>query len=208
LLVSGVEVIPTQTVQTLNPALFEGGRSRARTALESLGEALLTTDAEGRIDYANPAATQLLGSDARALAGRMIDEVVTLVDETDRKLLRHPVDLALQGTTTLGIGRRAFLLARDAGSERSIELSASPLRSHDNATEEITGAVLVLHDVTELRGITRQMSYQATHDALTGLVNRQEFERRLADALDAAHRGEASHVLCYVDLDRFKAIND
>ena len=208
LLISGVEVIPTQTVHTLNPAFFESGRSRARTALDSLGEALITIDAEGRIDYANPAATMLLASDARALLGRTIDEVVTLVDETDRKLLRHPVDQALQGTTTIGIGRRAFLLARDAGSERSIELSASPLRSRDNAAEEITGAVVMLHDVTELRGITRQMSYQATHDALTGLVNRPEFERRLADALDAAHVGATSHVLCYMDLDRFKAVND
>jgi diguanylate cyclase (GGDEF)-like protein/PAS domain S-box-containing protein len=208
LLVSGVEVIPTQTVQTLDASFFEGGRSRARTALDSLGEALLTIDAQGSIDYANPAAQLLLASDSRKLTGRTIDEVVTLVDETDRKMLRHPVDLALQGTTTIGVGRRAFLLARDAGSERSIELSASPLRSRDNATEEITGAVVMLHDVTELRGITRQMSYQATHDALTGLVNRLEFERRLADSLDAAHVGAASHVLCYIDLDRFKAVND
>lgn len=208
LLIRGVEVIPTQSVQTMNSAFFDGSRSRARTALDSLGEALITIDAEGRIDYANPAATQLLASDARSLTGRTIDEVVTLVDETDRKMLRHPVELALQGTTTIGIGRRAFLLARDAGSERSIELSASPLRSRDNATEEVTGAVVMLHDVTELRGITRQMSYQATHDALTGLVNRLEFERRLVDALESAHVGSATHVLCYVDLDRFKAVND
>jgi diguanylate cyclase (GGDEF)-like protein/PAS domain S-box-containing protein len=209
LLIRGVEVIPTQTVQTLSSTFLEGGgRSRARVALDSLGEPLLTIDAEGRIDYANPAAIQLLASGAAGLTGRTIDEVVTLVDETDRKMLRHPVEQALQGTTTIGIGRRAFLLARDAGSERSIELSASPLRSHDNATEEITGAVVMLHDVTEQRGITRQMSYQATHDALTGLVNRPEFERRLADALDAAHIGAASHVLCFVDLDRFKAVND
>jgi diguanylate cyclase (GGDEF)-like protein/PAS domain S-box-containing protein len=210
LLITGVEVIPTQTVAALgNTGLFDtAGRSRARLAMESLGEALLTTDMTGRIDYANPAAAQLLGVEAGELLGRTADQVITLVDETDRKLLRDPIDLALHGTTTIGLGRRAFLLARTAGSERSIELTASPLRSRDNAAEEITGAVVLLHDVTELRGIARQMSYQATHDALTGLVNRRELERRLAEALDIAHRGDAAHVLCFVDLDHFKQVND
>ncbi|HXC57885.1 MAG TPA: diguanylate cyclase, partial [Steroidobacteraceae bacterium] len=212
LLITGVEVIPTQTVSTLSNSgtgMFEiGGRSRARLALEALGEALITTDTEGRIDYANPAAATLLGVEGDALLHRTLDQVISLVDETDRKLLKDPIDLALRGATTLGLGRRAFLMARRAGSERSIELSASPLRSRDNAAEEITGAVLLLHDVTELRGITRQMSYQATHDALTGLVNRREFERRLAEALDAARRGDGVHVVCFIDLDHFKHVND
>jgi diguanylate cyclase (GGDEF)-like protein/PAS domain S-box-containing protein len=216
LLVIGVEVIPTMTspglaggAGTNGTGLFEmGGRSRARQALESLGEALLTTDAEGRIDYANAAAGALLGVEVKELAGRSVDEVMTLVDETDRKLLKDPIELALHGTATIGSGRRAFLLARPAGAERSIELTASPLKSRDNGAEEITGTVVLLHDVTELRGITRQMSYQATHDALTGLVNRREFERRLAEALEAARNGEARHVLCYIDLDHFKEVND
>ena len=212
LLITGAEVIPTQTVSALSAAatgLFEmGGRSRARLALEALGEALITTDTTGRIDYANPAAAALLGMDVDALLQRTLEQVITLVDETDRKLLKDPIDLALHGSTTLGLGRRAFLMARRAGSERSIELSASPLRSRDNAAEEITGAVLLLHDVTELRGITRQMSYQATHDALTGLVNRREFERRLGEVLESARRGDGVHVMCFVDLDHFKQVND
>lgn len=211
LLITGAEVIPTMTSPVLpaGTGIFEfGGRSRARTALEALGEALLTTDAEGRIDYANPAACTLLGVEAKALVGRVVHEVIKLVDETDRKLLKDPVELALGGTATVSSGRRAFLLARGAGAERSIELTASPLRSTDNATEEITGTVVLLHDVTELRGITRQMSYQATHDALTGLANRREFERRLTEALESAHNGDARHVLAFIDLDRFKAVND
>jgi diguanylate cyclase (GGDEF)-like protein/PAS domain S-box-containing protein len=211
LLITGVEVIPTMSVQTLGggTGVFEiGGRSRARQALDSLGEALITTDTTGRIDYANAAAAALLGVDQKTLNGRTVDQVISLVDETDRKLLKDPVDLALRGTNTVGLGRRAFVLSRNAGSERSIELTASPLRSRDNATEEITGAVVLLHDVTELRGITRQMSYQATHDALTGLVNRREFEMRLGEALDSAHRGDATHVVCFIDLDHFKAVND
>jgi diguanylate cyclase (GGDEF)-like protein/PAS domain S-box-containing protein len=211
LMITGVEVIPTMTSPGFagGTGLFElGGRSRARMALEAVGEALLTTDASGHIDYANPAAAALLAVEPRAIAGRRLDDIIKLVDETDRKLLKDPIELALRGTTTVGAGRRAFLLARAAGAERSIELTASPLVSRDNATEEITGTVVLLHDVTELRGITRQMSYQATHDALTGLVNRRELERRLGEVLEGAHRGEAQHVLCYIDLDHFKQVND
>ncbi len=97
-----------------------------------------------------------------------------------------------------------MLLGKASGEERAIELAASPLRVDD----KLVGAVILLHDVTELRGLHRQMSYQATHDALTGLVNRREFERRLDEAAEAARRGEASHMLCYLDLDRFKIVND
>jgi diguanylate cyclase (GGDEF)-like protein/PAS domain S-box-containing protein len=211
LLITGVEVIPTMTSPALagGTGIFElGGRSRARLALEAVGESLLTTDAGGRIDYANPAATALLGMDARGLVGKSLDEVVRLVDDGDRKLLKDPIERALQGTTTLGSANRTFLLARSAGTERSVEMTVSPLRSRDNAAEEIIGAVVLLHDVTESRGITRQMSYQATHDALTGLVNRREFERRLTETLESAHGGDAHHVLAYIDLDHFKAVND
>jgi diguanylate cyclase (GGDEF)-like protein len=105
----------------------------------------------------------------------------------------------------VNLSRRALLLSRSNGSERSIELSASPIR---NSAQELLGAVVLLHDVTELRGLARQMSYQATHDALTGLVNRHEFERRLQEATESGHRGDGQHVLCYLDLDRFKLVND
>src|SRR5690606_19876142 len=212
LLITGVEVIPTMSTASLAPGtgIFEslGARSRSRIVLDCVGEALLTTDHAGRIDYANPAAAILLSAESRELLGRGLDQVITLVDETDRKLLKDPVEMALRGTSTYGLGRRAFLLARQAGAERSIELTVTPLVSRDNAADEIIGAVVVLHDVTELRGITRQMSYQATHDALTGLVNRREFERRLDEALAAAHAGDAHHVMCFIDLDHFKAVND
>jgi diguanylate cyclase (GGDEF)-like protein/PAS domain S-box-containing protein len=208
LLITGVEVIPTQTVPTLNFFGNDQVRSRARTALESLAEAVLTTDVQGHIDYANVATAQLLGVEVRELIGRKLEDVISLIDETDRKLLNDPVQQAITTGNAVTLGRRAVLLSRVNGSERSIELSAAPIRTRDNGTEEISGTVVLLHDVTELRGLTRQMSYQATHDALTGLINRREFERRLDESLEAAHRGDASHVLCFLDLDRFKAVND
>ncbi|MEO7774954.1 MAG: EAL domain-containing protein [Steroidobacteraceae bacterium] len=208
LLITGVEVIPTRTFVALGQG--DGRLSRARVALESLGEAIITTDAGGRIDYANPAAARLLGVEQGQAAGRTLQDIVSLVDETDRKLLTDPVHQALVSGAAVNLGRRAVLMSRNNGSERSIELSASPIRAQagEGNNEEVIGAVVLLHDVTEMRGITRQMSYQATHDALTGLINRREFEARLGDAIDVAHRGDSTHVLCYLDLDRFKAIND
>ncbi len=112
---------------------------------------------------------------------------------------------ALAVGTPLNLGRRALLIRAAGGAEHLVELSAAPIRME---TGETIGAVVLLHDVTEMRGMARQMSYQATHDALTGLINRREFERRLQEAVDTAHRGDGAHVLCYLDLDRFKTVND
>jgi diguanylate cyclase (GGDEF)-like protein/PAS domain S-box-containing protein len=204
LLITGVEIIPTQTVRTLrldnNPE-----PSPHLLALNSLAEAIITTDAEGHITYMNRAAELLSGGVAEQVAGKFLEDVVGLVDETDRRLLADPVKQALTSGAPVNLSRRALLVSRANGSERSIELSASPIR---NESAELVGAVILLHDVTELRGLARQMSYQATHDALTGLVNRREFERRLEEAIESGHRGDGQHVLCYLDLDRFKVVND
>jgi diguanylate cyclase (GGDEF)-like protein/PAS domain S-box-containing protein len=202
LLVVGVEVLPTQTLQALQDAV---GRSRSRRALDAMSEALITTDVDGRVDYINPAAARLMGVAAEDTVGSMLEELATVADEADRKLLAEPVRQALVAGSALNLGRRALVIRPAGGPEHLIELSASPIHME---TGETIGAVVVLHDVTEVRGMARQMSYQATHDALTGLVNRREFERRLQEAVDTAHRGDGAHVLCYLDLDRFKTIND
>jgi diguanylate cyclase (GGDEF)-like protein/PAS domain S-box-containing protein len=204
LLITGVEIIPTQTSPALRLAA-EAAPSAQQLALASLAEAIIATDERGRINFMNPAAERLTGSDAAAASGKLLEEIVSLVDEGDRRLLSDPVHQALTSGAPVNLGRRALLLSRSNGSERSIELSASPIRSDG---KEVVGSVLLLHDVTELRGLARQMSYQATHDALTGLVNRREFERRLEEAIASGHRGDGQHVLCYLDLDRFKLVND
>ncbi|MGH8210818.1 MAG: diguanylate cyclase domain-containing protein, partial [Steroidobacteraceae bacterium] len=204
LLITGVEIIPTQTVRALRPETG-GDPSPHFLALSSLAEAIITTDAQGLITYMNPAAEQLTGGAAGQAAGKPLEEAVGLVDETDRRLLSDPVKQALTSGAPVNLSRRALLVSRANGNERSIELSASPIR---NEAAELVGAVILLHDVTELRGLARQMSYQATHDALTGLVNRREFERRLEEAIESGHRGDGQHILCYLDLDRFKVVND
>jgi len=204
LLITGVEILPTMTSQALRLAV-EGGSAPESLALNSLAEAIIATDKDGRISYMNPAAEQLTGSTADAATSKLLEEIVSLVDETDRRLLSDPVHQALTTGAAVNLSRRALMLSRANGSERSIELSASPIR---NSARELVGAVVMLHDVTEMRGLTRQMSYQATHDALTGLANRREFERRLEEAIEGGHRGDGQHVLCYLDLDRFKLVND
>jgi diguanylate cyclase (GGDEF)-like protein/PAS domain S-box-containing protein len=204
LLMTGVEILPTQTVEALR-IKTEGDSGAYLLALNSLAEAVLATDVEGRITYLNPAAERLMATTTAEAAGKPLEEIVGLVDETDRRLLSDPVRQALTSGAAVSLGRRALLISRRDASERSIELSATPMR--DTAGGQV-GAVVLLHDVSEQRGLTRQMSYQATHDALTGLVNRHEFERRLEEAIERGHRGDGQHVLCYLDLDHFKVVND
>jgi diguanylate cyclase (GGDEF)-like protein/PAS domain S-box-containing protein len=210
---------------TFSPTTYEGRRAvmvgaiemgpraeeqvkRAHTsaweALDSLAESVLTTDREGRIVYVNKSGEQLIGKPASEILGRTLGDVIALVDEGDRKVLTDPVQQALTSGARVNVGRRGMLVSSDGEGERSIELTVSPMRDTEG---EVDGTVIALRDVSDLRGLTRAMSYQASHDALTGLVNRREFERRLEDGI-AATAGGAHHVLCYLDLDRFKAVND
>ena len=173
--------------------------------LDAMGESVITVDASGGIDYVNHSAESLLGQTFDQVVGKSFAEVASLVDESDRRSLGDPVRKALTTGARVTMGKRAVLVPANGALERSVEISVTPLKSE---TQETNGLVLVMHDTSELRGLTRQMTYQASHDALTGLVNRREFERRLREAMDAAQTGEAVHALCYLDLDRFKVVND
>jgi diguanylate cyclase (GGDEF)-like protein/PAS domain S-box-containing protein len=181
------------------------GKLQARITLESIGEGVITTDRNGTIDYMNEAAEQLIGASRASGIGKRLLDLLSLVDEVDRSSLGDPVAKCLGERRRINLGRRAFLLSKQAEREFSTELTASPIRGPDG---QIAGCVVIFHDVSELRGLAREMSYQASHDALTGLVNRAEFERRLDAALDAARGEGTSHVVCYLDLDRFKIVND
>jgi len=180
-------------------------RPRAMVTLDAMAESVITVDAEGRIDYINHAAEGLLSQRFDQVMGKTFSDVASLVDEADRRSLGDPVRKALTTGGRVTVGRRAVLVPGNAGTERSVEISVTPLRFDG---KDIVGLVLVLHDTSELRGLTRQMTYQASHDALTGLVNRREFERRLHEAMDSAQSGKVAHALCYLDLDRFKVVND
>ena len=199
LLLTALEMLPS-TAPLNGPS-----RPRAMVTLDAMGESVITVDAEGRIDYANHAAEALLGQTFDQMVGKLVADVASFVDETDRHSLGDPVRKALAAGGRVTMGKRAVLVPANTELERSVEISVTPLR---NDAKETLGLVLVLHDTSELRGFTRQITYQASHDALTGLVNRREFERRLHEALDSAQTGDAAHALCYLDLDRFKVVND
>jgi len=180
-------------------------KRQAQYTLESIAEGVITTDNEGRVDYVNLSAEALIGTNRDDASGRRIGELFTLVDDADRRPLGDPVERCLAMRRRVNMGRRAVMVSSDGKKEHSVEITASPIRGLGGS---ISGTVVVFHDVGEIRGLTRKMSYQATHDPLTGLINRREFERRLEDAMDTALSKEAIHMLFYMDLDRFKAVND
>lgn len=180
-------------------------KRQAQYTLESIAEGVITTDNDGLIDYMNQAAETLIGANRDDAAGHRIGELFTLVDDADRRPLGDPVERCLAMRRRVNMGRRAVMVTVDGEHEHSVEITASPIRGPGSS---ISGTVVVFHDVGELRGLTQKMSYQATHDPLTGLINRREFERRLDEAMDDAHAEEAVHMLFYMDLDRFKAVND
>ncbi|MDX1403249.1 MAG: EAL domain-containing protein [Woeseiaceae bacterium] len=180
-------------------------KRQAQYTLESISEGVITTDNQGRIDYMNRAAEAMTGANRDDASGHKLGELFSLIDEADRRPLGDPVERCLSMRRRVNMGRRALLVSGDGEHEHSVEITASPVRGPGNS---ISGTVVVFHDVSEIRGLTRQMSYQATHDALTGLINRREFERRLQEAIDSAHAEEGVHIVFYMDLDRFKAVND
>jgi len=180
-------------------------KERAQVTLQSIGDGVITSDVSGRVEYMNPVAERLTGWQDTEARGQPLMRVLTLVDELTRRELPDPIEDCLRERNSVSFPASALLIQRHRNEEYFIEVTTSPLRDHQGA---IIGCVLVLHDVTELRGMARQMSYLATHDALTGLVNRREFEARLKSAINRARRERLEHAMCYLDLDQFKVVND
>jgi diguanylate cyclase (GGDEF)-like protein/PAS domain S-box-containing protein len=179
-------------------------KDRALVTLQSIGDAVITTDADGRIDYLNPVAERLCGWSVDEARGRGIGEVLQLIDESTRKPVAYTLDrVLLAGETSVPTDRNVLVNRR--GEELAIQETASPIRNREGAA---IGSVIVFGDVTKERRLKRALSYQASHDALTGLINRREFDTRLETAVTAAQRGEGEYVLLYVDLDQFKVVND
>ncbi|HEX5163123.1 MAG TPA: PAS domain S-box protein [Steroidobacteraceae bacterium] len=179
-------------------------KDRAQVTLQSIGDAVITTDASGRIDYLNPVAERLTGWTIDEARGLAIGEVLQLIDESTRKPVAYSLDRVLVGGETTVPSDRNVLVNR-RGEELAIQDTTSPIRNREGVA---VGAVIVFDDVTKERRLKRALSYQASHDALTGLINRREFDVRLESAVTAAQRGEAEYVLLYVDLDQFKVVND
>ena len=184
-------------------ALFQA-KERAEVTLYSIGDAVITTDAEGVVDYLNPVAETLTGWTLAEALGRPLTEVFPIYNEETHVAVENPGARCLREGAIVGLANHTVLITRD-GREIAIEDSAAPIRARSG---EITGVVMVFHDVTQSREMALKLSWQAAHDALTGLINRREFEHRLQNALNASRADAQQHALLYIDLDQFKIVND
>jgi diguanylate cyclase (GGDEF)-like protein/PAS domain S-box-containing protein len=179
-------------------------KERAQVTLQSIGDAVIATDAEGRIEYLNPVAESLTAWSLAEARGQPLGAVLKLVNELTREPIGNSLAGALGRGESGGATDHTVLITR-AGHEVAIQESAAPICDRQG---RVIGAVVVFHDVTKERRLKRALAYQASHDALTGLINRREFDNRLHGALLSAQRGEGAYALLYIDLDQFKVVND
>lgn len=191
------------TLRVLSTQLAEQ-HEMLRVTLQSIGDAVITTDSRGKVTWLNPVAEHMTGWLSNEVKGRQIAQVFNVINEETRKPTENPVAQCLKNGKASPQTKQTILISRN-GSEFGIEDSAAPIR---NQLGEILGVVLVFHDVTEQRRLNSEVSYRATHDALTGLINRSEFESRLQRVLNTAHQEQTVHALMYIDLDQFKLVND
>ncbi|MCU0119141.1 EAL domain-containing protein [Pseudomonas sp. B2M1-30] len=178
-------------------------KDRAHITLHSIGDGVITTDVDGAIDYMNPAAEALTHWKAEQAAGLPLAALFNLLDDNAQSegltLIEHILSGKLGGSS-----EHSKLIQRLDGSTVSVTLVGAPIRN----AGKVSGAVLVLHDMTQERQYIANLSWQATHDALTGLANRREFEYRLEQALHNLTRQSGRHALMFLDLDQFKLVND
>jgi len=198
----GVELDITER-KLYEDALFREKES-AQITLQSIGDGVITTDAHSIIDYINPVAEELTGWRLEDAMGRPVDEIFRAFHEETCEPLENPLVQSVRRVRPIKSVRPMLLIRKD-GNELYVESTAAPIR---DGAGQVSGGVLVFHDVSESRELNRRLSYHASHDLLTGLVNRREFENRLERALKSAKAREASYALCYLDLDQFKIIND
>ena len=179
-------------------------KERASVTLNSIGDAVLSTDILGNVTYLNVVAEKMTGWTCAEALGRPLGEVFHIIDGATRKSCPNPVELAIRDDKTVKLTPNCTLIRHD-GSESSIEDSTAPI--HDRSGL-ITGAVIVFHDVTMVRAMTLEMSHLAQHDILTDLPNRLLLKDRISQAIVAARRNNTKVAVLFLDLDDFKHIND
>lgn len=182
---------------------FQQEKERQYVTLQAINDGLVTTDIDGHVDYINPAGESLTGWQNGSAIGQHYLVVCKRLDKYSSETLTDLLTLCLREGAAAHLDDA--VLTHEDGQEFNINISLAPLRDSKGQT---TGAALILNDLTEVMGIARQLGYQASHDMLTGLVNRREFERLLESAIRAVRNSDARYVMLYIDLDRFKLIND
>jgi diguanylate cyclase (GGDEF)-like protein/PAS domain S-box-containing protein len=184
-------------------ALFEENE-RAQTTLNSIGDAVVSTDVAGQITYLNEVAEELTGWSQKDAVGRPLEEVFRIIDGVTRQTVKNPMMLAIRSNSTVMLAPNCVLVRRDGG-EAAVDDSTAPIHDPRGA---VTGAVMVLHDATAARAMTCKMSYLAQHDGLTDLPNRTLLNDRLSEAITLSERHQRRLAVLFLDLDHFKHIND
>ena len=179
-------------------------KERAEVTLASIGDAIISTDVAGSVTYLNPVAERMTGWSRQEASGRPLQEVLRLIDGDSREPALNPLAMAILHNRTVGLGANCVLIRRD-GYESAIEDTAAPIYDRRG---QVTGAVIVFHDVSAARAMSLRMSYLAQHDYLTELPNRMLLNDRLKQAMTLAHRHRTALAALFVDVDRFKEIND
>jgi diguanylate cyclase (GGDEF)-like protein/PAS domain S-box-containing protein len=177
---------------------------RAQVTLNAIGDGVVTTDVLGNIAYMNPAAEKMTGWNTVQASGKPLHAVFQVIEPVSRQAVTYSLDAVLHRNATMALPPQGILIHRD-GSESAVNNSCSPIRG---PTGQVIGAVLVFHDVSAVQAMAARMSYVTQHDALTDLPNRFLFNDRLAQAIGLALRHELRAAVLFLDLDRFKHVND
>lgn len=179
-------------------------KERAQVTLNSIGDAVLSTDVAGNVTYLNKVAEDMTGWNSREAVGRPLVEVFRIIDGSTREPAPNPMTRAVQENRTVGLSADCILIRRD-GFEIAIEDSAAPIRDREGV---VIGAVIVFHDISMARSVVLKMAHLAQHDVLTELPNRLLFSDRVAQAIALAHRHSRLCAVLFIDLDHFKIFND
>ena len=172
--------------------------------LQSIVDGVITTDVDGYVQSINPMAEQLTGWTEDEAEGKPLVQVMHALQDDTHKRIYDPTE-NIEFKTVLDDPVKSILIQHNSNIETPVEYVVAPMRDHD---DEIAGIVIIIHDESVQRSLNRQLSFQATHDALTGLINRYEFERRLKGVISMQTTDEYENALCYIDLDQFKLVND
>ncbi|MGE0004625.1 MAG: diguanylate cyclase [Parvibaculaceae bacterium] len=178
-------------------------KERLDVTLHSIADAVICTDAQALVTFINPLAERLTGWTAAEAARRPVGEIFNLIDERSGRPPVSPVEQCMAERRALTIEAGTILLSR-SGDAFDIGLSAAPVRTD----EGILGSIVVFNDLTKINADRRKVARSALHDGLTGLPNRGAFIEKLAVALTEAREEGRTHALCFIDLDRFKLVND
>lgn len=181
--------------------LLQQEKERFEVALSSITDAVLITDTQGAVGFVNPIAEGLLGQPAAKLLARKLTDMVDLCDGAGLPLSL----LSAQADPDPGFVQGVAQMRRGALPAIAVEYALAPLKDADQA---LIGYVFTLHDVTHTHALTRALEHQATHDPLTSLLNRCGFERELEQQRARSECDGASWCVLYLDMDRFKIIND